>query len=107
MAQSNLRILVVDDFATMRRIIRNLLKELGFNNVDEAEDGEDDQQPQGVRHAGDLSIRSCVASLRRAAGGRPPSRRSTVGGACICAGQARDREAAKPDGVQVPWAVYT
>ena len=39
MAQSNLRILVVDDFATMRRIIRNLLKELGFNNVDEAEDG--------------------------------------------------------------------
>ena len=39
MAQSNLRFLVVDDFATMRRIIRNLLKELGFSNVDEAEDG--------------------------------------------------------------------
>ncbi len=39
MAQSNLKFLVVDDFATMRRIIRNLLKELGFNNVDEAEDG--------------------------------------------------------------------
>jgi two-component system chemotaxis response regulator CheY len=39
MAQSNLRFLVVDDFATMRRIIRNLLKELGFTNVDEAEDG--------------------------------------------------------------------
>jgi two-component system chemotaxis response regulator CheY len=29
----------VDDFSTMRRIIRNLLKELGFTNVDEAEDG--------------------------------------------------------------------
>jgi two-component system, chemotaxis family, chemotaxis protein CheY len=39
MSQSNLRFLVVDDFATMRRIIRNLLKELGFSNVDEAEDG--------------------------------------------------------------------
>jgi two-component system chemotaxis response regulator CheY len=35
----NLKILVVDDFPTMRRIIRNLLKELGFENVDEAEDG--------------------------------------------------------------------
>jgi two-component system chemotaxis response regulator CheY len=41
MAQSNLKFLVVDDFATMRRIIRNLLKELGFSNVDEAEDGVD------------------------------------------------------------------
>jgi two-component system, chemotaxis family, chemotaxis protein CheY len=39
MGQNNLKFLVVDDFATMRRIIRNLLKELGFNNVDEAEDG--------------------------------------------------------------------
>jgi two-component system chemotaxis response regulator CheY len=39
MAHSNLKFLVVDDFATMRRIIRNLLKELGFSNVDEAEDG--------------------------------------------------------------------
>ena len=34
-----MRILVVDDFSTMRRIIRNLLKELGYTNVDEAEDG--------------------------------------------------------------------
>ncbi len=34
-----LRILVVDDFSTMRRIVRNLLKELGFTNVEEAEDG--------------------------------------------------------------------
>jgi two-component system, chemotaxis family, chemotaxis protein CheY len=33
------KFLVVDDFPTMRRIIRNLLKELGFLNVDEAEDG--------------------------------------------------------------------
>lgn len=35
----NLKFLVVDDFSTMRRIVRNLLKELGFVNVDEAEDG--------------------------------------------------------------------
>ncbi len=33
------KFLVVDDFSTMRRIVRNLLKELGFVNVQEAEDG--------------------------------------------------------------------
>ena len=38
-ADPKLRFLVVDDFSTMRRIVRNLLKELGFTNVDEAEDG--------------------------------------------------------------------
>ncbi|MEQ1915378.1 MAG: chemotaxis response regulator CheY [Gallionella sp.] len=35
------KFLVVDDFSTMRRIVRNLLKELGFVNVQEAEDGVD------------------------------------------------------------------
>lgn len=35
----NMKILVVDDFSTMRRIIKNLLKELGFNNIEEADDG--------------------------------------------------------------------
>ena len=40
MADNNMRFLVVDDFATMRRIVRNLLKELGFTNVEEAEDGQ-------------------------------------------------------------------
>ena len=40
MADKSLRFLVVDDFSTMRRIVRNLLKELGFTNVDEAEDGQ-------------------------------------------------------------------
>ncbi len=39
MTDKNLKFLVVDDFSTMRRIVRNLLKELGFANVDEAEDG--------------------------------------------------------------------
>lgn len=41
MASKDLRFLVVDDFSTMRRIVRNLLKELGFMNVEEAEDGAD------------------------------------------------------------------
>ncbi len=36
-----MKFLVVDDFSTMRRIVRNLLKELGFTNVYEAEDGAD------------------------------------------------------------------
>ncbi|NJM32648.1 MAG: chemotaxis protein CheY [Limnobacter sp.] len=39
MNYEDLKILVVDDFSTMRRIVRNLLKEIGANNCDEAEDG--------------------------------------------------------------------
>lgn len=35
----NMKILVVDDFSTMRRIVINLLKELGFGNTQEADDG--------------------------------------------------------------------
>lgn len=41
MGIENTKFLVVDDFSTMRRIVRNLLKELGFSNVQEAEDGVD------------------------------------------------------------------
>lgn len=41
MANPNTKFLVVDDFSTMRRIVRNLLKELGYTNVEEAEDGAD------------------------------------------------------------------
>jgi two-component system chemotaxis response regulator CheY len=36
---TKMRFLVVDDFSTMRRIVRNLLKELSITNVEEAEDG--------------------------------------------------------------------
>lgn len=39
MVDKNMNILIVDDYRTMLRIIRNLLKQLGFNNVDEATDG--------------------------------------------------------------------
>ena len=35
----NMKILVVDDFSTMRRIVKNLLNELGFQNILEADDG--------------------------------------------------------------------
>ena len=35
----NMKILIVDDFSTMRRIIKNLLRDLGFNNTAEADDG--------------------------------------------------------------------
>ena len=35
----NMNVLIVDDYKTMLRIVRNLLKQLGFNNVDEATDG--------------------------------------------------------------------
>lgn len=41
MINKDLNILIVDDFPTMRRIVRSLLKELGFTNVDEAEDGQE------------------------------------------------------------------
>lgn len=39
MVNKDMKFLIVDDFSTMRRIVRNLLKELEFNNTDEAEDG--------------------------------------------------------------------
>ena len=38
-ANPEMKILVVDDFATMRKIVRNILKQLGFNNIEEADDG--------------------------------------------------------------------
>ncbi|MDA0781050.1 MAG: response regulator [Rickettsiales bacterium] len=40
MVDKNMSILVVDDFKTMRRIVSNLLIQLGFNNIDEAIDGQ-------------------------------------------------------------------
>jgi two-component system chemotaxis response regulator CheY len=39
MANTKMKILVVDDFATMRKIMRNLLKQLDFTNVEDADDG--------------------------------------------------------------------
>ena len=36
---TDMKILIVDDFSTMRRIIKNLLRDLGFNNTQEADDG--------------------------------------------------------------------
>jgi two-component system chemotaxis response regulator CheY len=39
MMDHNMKILTVDDFSTMRRIIRNMLRQLGYTNIVEAEDG--------------------------------------------------------------------
>ena len=39
MANQNMKILVVDDFSTMRRINKNLLRQLGYTNIEEADDG--------------------------------------------------------------------
>ena len=39
MDAAKMKFLIVDDFSTMRRIVRNLLKEIGYANADEAEDG--------------------------------------------------------------------
>ena len=39
MMDQNMKILTVDDFSTMRRIIRNMLRQLGYTNIVEAEDG--------------------------------------------------------------------
>ena len=36
----DMKILIVDDFSTMRRIVKNLLRDLGFNNTAEADDGQ-------------------------------------------------------------------
>lgn len=43
-ADPNMKILVVDDMATMRRIVKNILKQLGFSNIDEAENGQEGLQ---------------------------------------------------------------
>ncbi len=39
MVDQNMKILVVDDFSTMRRIVKNLLRQIGYTNIEEAEDG--------------------------------------------------------------------
>lgn len=40
-ADPNMKILVVDDMSTMRRIVKNIMKQLGYANVEEAENGKD------------------------------------------------------------------
>lgn len=49
----NMKILVVDDFSTMRRIIKNLLRDLGYNNTSEADDG---QSALPMLQAGDFDF---------------------------------------------------
>lgn len=40
-SQADMKFLIVDDFSTMRRIVKGLLKEIGYANAEEAEDGAD------------------------------------------------------------------
>lgn len=39
MLEKSAKVMVVDDFSTMRRIVKNILKQLGYENIEEAEDG--------------------------------------------------------------------
>ena len=39
MLEKSAKVMVVDDFSTMRRILKNILKQLGYENIEEAEDG--------------------------------------------------------------------
>lgn len=50
----NMKVLIVDDYNTMLRILRNLLKQLEFNNVEEASDGQ--QALEKVRAEGDYGL---------------------------------------------------
>jgi len=49
-----MKVLVVDDYRTMRRIIRNLLNQIGYHNVDEAEDGS--QALQILKNSSDYGL---------------------------------------------------
>jgi len=51
---NNMKFLVVDDFETMRRVVRNLLKELGYSNVHEARDGA--EALEKLRASGDFEF---------------------------------------------------
>ena len=37
----NMKVLIVDDFATMRRVLKNIMKQIGFSNITEAENGKE------------------------------------------------------------------
>lgn len=43
-ADLNMKVLIVDDMSTMRRIVKNILKQLGFSNMEEAENGQEGLQ---------------------------------------------------------------
>ena len=65
-ADPNMKILVVDDMSTLRRIVKNIMQQLGFANVEEAENGQDAlKKNQGgiiwihhfrLEHAGETGI---------------------------------------------------
>ena len=52
MADTSMKVLVVDDFATMRRIVKNILNQLGFKNIIEADDGSTALEALKQEHVG-------------------------------------------------------
>jgi len=68
--EMNMPILVVDDYKTMVRIIRNLLKQIGFENVDEASDGAEAFEMMKKRKYGKAQIRAGDLRLEYGAGDR-------------------------------------
>lgn len=63
-ADPSMKILVVDDMVTMRKIVRNILKQLGFANTDEAENGEEGLQQFTEREGDRLSDTDIVIVQR-------------------------------------------
>jgi two-component system chemotaxis response regulator CheY len=53
---TGIKVLVVDDFPTMRRIVKNLIKQVGFESIDEAEDG---QQAWNKLKSGNFGLILC------------------------------------------------
>ncbi len=53
MVEQDMKILVVDDFSTMRRIVKGVLSQLGYNNIEEAEDG---QKALDILKAGGIKL---------------------------------------------------
>ena len=110
----NIKILVVDDFSTMRRIIKNLLRDLGFNNTAEADDGltalpmlqaggfdmlvTDWNMPgmqgidllKAVRADPKLAHRPVLMVISLSPSPLPPSRRSSIRSSSACRPAAND-----------------
>ena len=61
MSNPDMKFLIVDDFSTMRRIVRGLLKEIGYNNAEEAEDRLLRLKPDDVEEATE-TLKEAVAT---------------------------------------------
>ena len=92
----DMNILIVDDFSTMRRIIKNLLRDLGFNNTSEADDGHGYRRSRRAPSISGCSNSNPAASARSGmqrwlavmtSATSPNAMRSASGGMGITAGE--------------------